>query len=142
MPNGRTSPKVGRLESWQEIASYLGREVRTVQFWAKNADLPIHREWDDDLWVYADAAELDSWRQQHSQQLAQLNSWKEIAAYLRREVRTVQFWEKRAGLPIYRVKLAGQSQTCADVDELDAWKTTKAVRDYRKKAKGRPIPSD
>src|SRR5215469_3311049 len=34
-----------RLDSWQDIAEYLGREVRTVQFWEKNAGLPIHREW-------------------------------------------------------------------------------------------------
>jgi TolB-like protein/Flp pilus assembly protein TadD len=31
-----------------------------------------------------------------------LDSWKEIAAYLRRDVRTVQRWEKKEGLPIYR----------------------------------------
>jgi len=121
-----------RLDSWREIAEYLRREVRTVQFWEKNASLPIHREWDDDLWVYADAAELDSWQQQHPKQLAQLNSWNEIAGYLGREARTVQFWEKRAGLPVYRVKWADQIWICADVAELDSWKKTKAVRDYRR----------
>ncbi len=31
-----------------------------------------------------------------------LDSWKEIAAYLRRDVRTVQRWEKKEGLPVYR----------------------------------------
>ena len=128
-----TTSKTGeRLESWQEIAQYLGREVRTVQFWDKNSDLPIHREWDDDLWVYADTAELDSWQQQHPKQLAQLNSWNEIAAYLGRGVRTVQFWEKRAGLPVYRVKWADQIWICAGVAELDTWKKTRTVRDYRK----------
>ncbi len=31
-----------------------------------------------------------------------LDSWKEIAAYLDREVRTVQRWEKKEGLPVHR----------------------------------------
>ena len=33
----------GRLDSWKEIAGYLGREVRTVQGWEKNEGLPVHR---------------------------------------------------------------------------------------------------
>jgi TolB-like protein len=32
-----------RLESWKEIAAYLGREVRTVQRWAFARSLPVHR---------------------------------------------------------------------------------------------------
>ena len=31
-----------------------------------------------------------------------LESWKEIAAYLKRDVTTVQRWEKREGLPVHR----------------------------------------
>ncbi len=31
-----------------------------------------------------------------------LDSWKKIAAYLDREVRTVQRWEKKEGLPVHR----------------------------------------
>ena len=31
-----------------------------------------------------------------------LDSWKEIAAYLRRDIRTVQRWEKQEGLPVHR----------------------------------------
>ena len=31
-----------------------------------------------------------------------LDSWKEIAAYLKRDIRTVQRWEKREGLPVHR----------------------------------------
>ena len=29
-----------------------------------------------------------------------LDSWKEIAAYMRRDVTTVQRWEKREGMPV------------------------------------------
>ena len=31
-----------------------------------------------------------------------LDSWKEIAAYLHRDVTTVQRWEKREGMPVHR----------------------------------------
>ncbi len=39
----RQSEAKDRLESWKEIAAYLGREVRTVQGWEKNEGLPVHR---------------------------------------------------------------------------------------------------
>jgi TolB-like protein/cytochrome c-type biogenesis protein CcmH/NrfG len=57
-----------------------------------------------------------------------LDSWKEIAAYLGREVRTVQGWEKIEGLPIYRHQHAKQGSVYAFTAELDAW------RDARKAA--------
>ena len=31
-----------------------------------------------------------------------LESWKEIAAYMRRDVKTVQRWEKREAMPVHR----------------------------------------
>src|ERR1700681_4098636 len=31
-----------------------------------------------------------------------LDSWKEVAAYLNRDVTTVQRWEKREGMPVHR----------------------------------------
>lgn len=50
-----------------------------------------------------------------------LDSWKEIAAYLRREVRTVQRWEKSAGLPVHRLQIGKQGPVYAYKAELDAW---------------------
>ena len=32
-----------RLDSWKEIASYLGRSIRTVQQWERTEELPVHR---------------------------------------------------------------------------------------------------
>lgn len=32
-----------RLDSWKEIADYLGRDVRTVIRWEKDKALPVHR---------------------------------------------------------------------------------------------------
>lgn len=53
----------GRLDSWKEIAGYLGREVRTVQLWEKGEGLPIHRHQHARQGsVYAFKSELDVWR--------------------------------------------------------------------------------
>ena len=50
-----------------------------------------------------------------------LEGWKEIAAYLRREVRTVQRWEKSGGLPIRRHQHARRAVPYAFKAELDDW---------------------
>jgi TolB-like protein/Flp pilus assembly protein TadD len=50
-----------------------------------------------------------------------LESWGEIAAYLRREVRTVQRWEKTLGLPIHRLPVGKLSSVYAYPSELDKW---------------------
>ena len=39
MPN----PQHTRLDSWKEIADYLGRDVTTVIRWEKEKGLPVHR---------------------------------------------------------------------------------------------------
>jgi hypothetical protein len=36
-------PIEGRLDSWKEIAAYLGRAIRTVQRWEREEGLPVHR---------------------------------------------------------------------------------------------------
>lgn len=52
-----------RLESWKEIASYLGRDVRTVQRWEKAEGLPVHRHVHERQGsVYAFRGEIDEWR--------------------------------------------------------------------------------
>lgn len=50
-----------------------------------------------------------------------LDSWKEIAAYLKRDVTTVQRWEKREGLPVHRHIHQSQASVYAYQHELDAW---------------------
>jgi tetratricopeptide (TPR) repeat protein len=50
-----------------------------------------------------------------------LDSWKEIAAYLRRDERTVRRWEKSEGLPVHRHPHCKQSSVYAYRVELDAW---------------------
>lgn len=50
-----------------------------------------------------------------------LTSWKEIAAHVGRDVRTVLRWEKDRGLPVHRVPGATGRVVFAYTDELDAW---------------------
>jgi hypothetical protein len=50
-----------------------------------------------------------------------LTSWKEIATYLKREVRTVVRWEKERGLPVHRVPGGQGRSVFAFTDELDRW---------------------
>jgi tetratricopeptide (TPR) repeat protein len=52
---------------------------------------------------------------------AKLSSWKEIAAYLGREVRTVQRWEKLDGMPVRRLFHEKRGSVYALAAELDAW---------------------
>ncbi len=51
-----------RLDSWKDIAAYLGREVRTVQRWALARRLPVHRlPGGDRPRVYSLKSEIDAW---------------------------------------------------------------------------------
>jgi TolB-like protein len=54
-----------------------------------------------------------------------LDSWKEIASYLRRDVRTVQRWEKKEGLPVYRHLHDKLGSIYAYRNELTEWFTTR-----------------
>ena len=52
----------GRLDSWKEIAAYLGRGVRTVQRWERDEGLPVHRLAHEKRGsVYAHREEVDAW---------------------------------------------------------------------------------
>ena len=50
-----------------------------------------------------------------------LDSWKEIAAYLSRGIRTVQRWEREEGLPVHRLVHEKRGSIYARKDELAAW---------------------
>jgi hypothetical protein len=54
---------------------------------------------------------------------ARLDSWKDIASYLSRDVRTVIRWEQQRGLPVRRLPGAGRKVVFAYTAELDAWLT-------------------
>src|ERR1700693_5057318 len=50
-----------------------------------------------------------------------LDSWKEIAAYLNRDVTTVQRWEKREGMPVHRHVHDKRGSVYALTEELEGW---------------------
>ncbi len=50
-----------------------------------------------------------------------LESWKEIAAFLGRDVRTCQRWEREMALPIHRLDGSPRARVFAYKDELSAW---------------------
>ena len=57
-----------------------------------------------------------------------LDSWKEIATYLKRDVTTVQRWEKREGMPVQRHLHGRMGSVYAYRSELDAWVRSRNTR--------------
>ena len=55
-----------------------------------------------------------------------LESWKEIATYLKRGVRTVRRWEKEEGLPIHRQRHKTLGTVYAITSELEAWRASRS----------------
>src|ERR1700721_1550847 len=74
IPGTPRSEKAGddRLTSWKEIATYLKRDVTTVQRWEKREGMPVHRHLHDRMGsVNASRAELDAWVRGRSLRAAQ-----------------------------------------------------------------------
>lgn len=65
-----------------------------------------------------------------------LNSWKEIAAYLKSSVRTVQRWEKELYLPVRRPHSKIRSPVMALRRELDEWTARAPLRPRETKDRG------
>ena len=61
-----------------------------------------------------------------------LDSWKDIAAYLKRDVSTVQRWERREGLPVHRHLHDKLGSAYAFRSELDAWSKSRRLRHEQK----------
>lgn len=53
-----------------------------------------------------------------------LTSWKEIAQYLGKGIRTVQRWEQNMGLPVRRPRERERGIVLATTDALDGWLNT------------------
>lgn len=51
-----------------------------------------------------------------------LDSWKEIASYVRREIRTCYKWHIELNFPVYRIdKRSSRSKVFAYKSEIDQW---------------------
>ena len=70
-----------------------------------------------------------------------LSGWKEIAAYLRKGVRTVQRYERHMGLPVRRPAGKVQGSVLATRAELDAWVRTQPFREAFQLERPTPIIS-
>src|SRR2546429_502631 len=70
-----------------------------------------------------------------------LDSWKEIAAYLNRDVTTVQRWEKREGMPVHRHLHERMGSVYASRAELDAWARGRNLRATQENENNAPSPN-
>ena len=57
-----------------------------------------------------------------------LDSWKKIAVYLKRDITTVQRWEKREGMPVHRHVHDKTGSVYAFRAELDAWTESRSAQ--------------
>lgn len=95
-----------RLDSWKEIAVYLGRDVTTVQRWEKREGMPVHRHIHAKRGsVYALTPELDGWLQGRRQGVAAAQAEKpqpdatvESKGEHRGAIRRARRWIALAGL--------------------------------------------
>ncbi len=69
-----------------------------------------------------------------------LDSWKEIAAYLNRDVTTVQRWEKREGMPVHRHLHERLGSVSASRQELDAWARGRNIQAEKENARPSVAP--
>jgi TolB-like protein/Tfp pilus assembly protein PilF len=73
-----------------------------------------------------------------------LDSWKEIALYLQRDVTTVQRWEKQEGMPVHRHLHHKRGSVYALRSELDGWRQSRKLRfeEEQEPAGQRSAPAD
>ena len=101
-PNTHADPRGRRLESWKEIAAYLGRDVTTARRWEKQERLPVYRLQHSKLGsIYAYTSELDAWRDK--QALAGATD----APAAQADHQPTRIWRARRGLLAGGVVLVG-----------------------------------
>jgi TolB-like protein/Tfp pilus assembly protein PilF len=101
-PNTHADPRGRRLESWKEIAAYLGRDVTTARRWEKQERLPVYRLQHSKLGsIYAYTSELDSWRDKQALRGAT------GAPAAEADHQPTRIWQARRGLLVGGVVLVG-----------------------------------
>ena len=122
------------FSTWKEIAAYLRVGVRTVQRYEEKWAFPIRRPYSRNRSsVMALVDEIDRWLQTTGNAISvgrqtaapsqpkALNSWKEIAEYVNRGVRTVQRYRCDLGFPVYNRGGNSRRSVLAFTQEIDAW---------------------
>ena len=67
-----------------------------------------------------------------------LDSWKEIAAYLKRSPRTVSRWEREEGLPVHRHLHRKKETVYAYTDKIEAWLKSRRKKEITNHGLGPP----
>src|SRR5277367_3007909 len=73
----------------------------------------------------------------HGLNEGRLDSWKKIAVYLKRDITTVQRWEKREGMPVHRHVHDKMGSVYAFQSELDAWAHARSAQQTQNVAEPR-----
>jgi len=115
---GRTAPQgwsymPNILSSWKEIGQYLGKGVRTVQRWEKEADLPVRRQARSSRHaVIALPADLDAWARSRTRGPSGA-----LAGALQREIAVLhaENVELRAGLEVLESTVLAMSVEASSV---------------------------
>ena len=104
------SPPEIHLDSWKEIATYVKRDVSTVQRWEKRESMPVHRHFHDKRGsVYAVGSELDAWVQSRKPSLDEEEKDRgvETPADMEGDRRPSQIWRLRHWLVLAGVAAVG-----------------------------------
>ena len=114
-PKAQPDSRGRRLESWKEIAAYLGRDVTTVRRWEKREALPVYRLQHSKLGsVYAYTLELDAWRDKeaHSETLAGATDAPDaVAGQQPARIRPVRRWLIAGGVAVVALLVAAYLST-------------------------------
>lgn len=115
-PNGAKRAPC-KLDSWKEIASYLGREVRTVQRWEKTNGLPVRRLYHERRGsVYAFTEELDAWvvsRQPGVQELTAPTQSSPASSHFRARFAAIAICSAALAVSFVGQRMATQPQAAA-----------------------------
>lgn len=68
-----------------------------------------------------------------------IESWKEIASYLKKSEKTCRRWENELGLPVHRLEDSPKARVFAHKEEIDRWMENVLGPGYRIKGKRGPV---
>lgn len=130
--NGRNGLLEGRkLDSWKEIADFLGVSARTAHRWKDGAGMPVHRTPAGHVW--ADAAELEQWRRSRAEPpsprpLARILATSGAITAVAIAILGVSWWIANRPGPPAALRVDGQQVTALDGSGRVSWTTPIAQR--------------
>ena len=130
-----TAPE-DRLDSWKEIAAYLGRGVRTIQRWEQHEGLPVRRHLHSAKGsVYASRSEIDAWRASRSEVANEANETSDTAEGSAQTVWPSRVLRLRAAIGVLLVLTIGSAAVLAN-----RWRSPRASTGTRAASLPQPRP--